>query len=185
MRSSAGHGRDAGEDDTTRVVLALGLFRPRIDGRTVERGMEGVVERARESFPGEPVRIVTIRDLTDFETDFPGLSEDLTEEQRQGRFQGIASGYFVQEALEGGHGITDIHFDLAGVDSALIGPHWGSELRSLLAHLRSSAERRVHIHFRSGQGLSSIPRHADLVQGAPLPEVLAKHLPHSVFPHAR
>src|SRR5262245_10287213 len=115
-------------------VLALGLFHPLVNGAIIDRGMEGVVAAARASFPNPEVEIATIRSLTDFDADFALLSDEASESFAAGKFRGIGSGYFVQEALEGAHGITDIHYDLTGVDNVVAQTHAGSELRSLVAH---------------------------------------------------
>ena len=72
------------------VVLALGVFRPSVHGKSLVRGMEGVVNAARTSCPGNDVKFLSIRDLTDHQLDFRVLSEEFTEEQRQGHFQGYA-----------------------------------------------------------------------------------------------
>ena len=79
--------------------------------------MAGVVAAARANVPVKSDRIITIRSLSDFEEGFKWLSDDLPEKHFNGKFRGIASGFFVQEALEGGHGITDIHYDLTGVQN--------------------------------------------------------------------
>src|SRR6476620_8167405 len=139
-----------------RRILALGLFRPQIGDRVVDRGMEGVIAAARASFPDPAVEIVTIRSLTNFDEDFALLSDDFTQTHAGGKFRGIASGYFVQEALEGEHDITDIHYDLAGLDNVLLQTHAGSELRSLIAHIRAFHPRKVDIHFPAGDGVAII-----------------------------
>ena len=118
-----------------RRVLALGLFRPLIEDPVVDRGMEGVIAAARASFPDPTVENVTIRSRTNFDEDFAQLSDEFAQTYAGGKFRGIASGYFVQEALEGRHGIMDIHYDLKGVNSVVIETHAGSELRSLTAHI--------------------------------------------------
>ena len=166
-----------------RRILALGLFAPKLNASAKPRGMAGVAASARASFPNEGDEIVTIRSLSRFERDFRSLTEELTEEQKAGRFRGIASGYFVQEALEGGHGITDIHFDLTGVESAREPSHAGSELRSLIAHIRSFHPRKVTIHFKTSAGLTTIARQATRFGGAPLPGWLADHFPGSMQKH--
>ena len=157
-----------------RRILALGLFRPQIGDRVVDRGMEGIIAAARASFPDPAVEIVTIRSLTDFDEDFALLSDDFTQEHAGGKFRGIASGYFVQEALEGGHGITDIHYDLTGLDSVLLQTHAGSELRSLIAHIRAFHPRQVDIHFRTEDGVATISRDGMEFEGALLPSWLGE-----------
>ncbi len=152
-----------------RRVLALGLFRPTICDLVVDRGMEGVIAAARASFPEPEVRIVTIQSLTNFAEDFALLGDEFTQTHAGGKFRGIASGYFVQEALEGGHGITDIHYDLTGVSSVLLQTHAGSELRSLIAHIRAFHPRQVDIHFRTEGGLATIRHDAREFEGATLP----------------
>jgi hypothetical protein len=154
---------------TGRRILALGVFRPQIGDRAVDRGMEGVIAAARASFPAPVVEIVTIRSLTNFDNDFALLSDDFTQTHAGGKFRGIASGYFVQEALEGGHGITDIHYDLTGLDNVLLKTHAGSELRSLIAHIRAFHPRQVDIHFRTEDGVATIRRDSMEFEGAPMP----------------
>jgi hypothetical protein len=156
-----------------RRVLALGLFHPTVNGAVVHRGMEGVAAAARASFPDPAVEIVTIRSLTDFDADFAMLSDEASESFAGGRFRGIGSAYFVQEALEGAHGITDIHYDLTGFDSLLAQTHAGSELRSLVAHIRAFHPRRVAIHLRAGDGLATLGTDAVRFTGAALPLWLA------------
>lgn len=152
-----------------RRVLALGLFHPWIGDHVVDRGMEGVIAAARASFPDPVVEIVTIRSLTNFDEDFPELSDEFTQTHAGGKFRGIASGYFVQEALEGGHGITDIHYDLAGLNSVVIETHAGSELRSLIAHIIAFHPRKVDIHFRTELGLATIMSDGTAFEGVVLP----------------
>lgn len=152
-----------------RRVLALGLFHPRTGDRVVDRDMEGVIAAARESFPDPTVEIVTIRSLTNFAEDFAKLSDEFTQTHARGKFRGIASGYFVQEALEGSHGITDIHYDLTGLNSVVIETHAGSELRSLVAHIVAFHPRQVDIHFRTDRGLATIRRDRTAFEGAALP----------------
>ena len=160
----------------SRRVLALGLFHPTVNGTVVDRGMDGVVAAAQASFPDPAVQIVTIRSLTNFNGDFTSLSDEASESFASGKFRGIASGYFVQEALEGGHGVTDIHYDLTGVDSVVAQTHAGSELRSLVAHIRAFHPRRVAIHFRTGGDLATLAGHAVRFTGAALPLWLADRL---------
>ena len=163
----------SGDDAPPRRVLALGLFHPTVNGVVVHRGMEGVVAAARASFPDRTVEIVTIRSLTNFDADFASLSDEASESFAGGKFRGIASGYFVQEALEGAHGITDIHYDLIGVDSVVAQTNAGSELRSLIAHIRAFHPRRVAIHFRTGGGLATLELDAVRFADAALPSWLA------------
>lgn len=160
-----------------RVILALGLFAPKIGNKTLTRGIDGVVAAARANFPNIDDEITTIRSLSNFDSDFKWLSDDLPEEFSLGKFRGIASGYFVQEALEGEHGITDIHYDLTGVDNAKNPTHAGSELRSLIAHLKTVHPRKVNIHFASEKGLLTIEKNATRYTGVALPLWLQKHLP--------
>jgi hypothetical protein len=157
-----------------RRVLALGLFQPVVADRVVDRGMKGVIRAARASFPEPEVEIVTIHSLTDFDEDFALLSDEFTQTHAGGKFRGIASGYFVQEALEGGHGITDIHYDLTGVTGVLLPTHAGSELRSLIAHIRAFHPRQVDIHFRTEGGMATMRRDATELEGATLPGWLAE-----------
>jgi hypothetical protein len=152
-----------------RRVLALGLFRPVVNGIVQERGMDGVIAAARGSFPDQSIEIVSIRSLTSFDRDFAALSDDLSESHAGGKFRGVASGYFVQEALEGGHGVTDIHYDLTGVDDVIAQTHAGSELRSLVAHILAFHPRQVAIHFRTHDGLASLGPNAVRFDGAALP----------------
>ena len=154
------------------IILALGLFSPTINGRRIDRGPEGIIAAARESFPDLVNQIVTIQSLTDFTDQFEWLGEGL----ENTRYRGLASGFYVQEALEGGHSITDIHFDLAGMDGVTMQSHSGSELRSLIAHIAAFFPRQVNIHFRSGAGLSTIPKDGEEVLGAELPEWIRKRL---------
>ncbi len=127
---------------------------------------------ARRSFPNNEDRIITIRDLTDFNEQFESLGSGLED----GKFRGIASGFYVQEALEGSHGITDIHYDLTGIDSVTIQSHAGSELRSLIAHIGAFSPRRVNIHFRTESGLSTIRKDSEHIEGARLPEWIQTRL---------
>ena len=155
-----------------RRILALGLFHPQVGGLVVNRGMEGVMATARASFPDRTDEIVTIRSLTNFDEDFAQLSDEFTRTHAGGKFRGVASGYFVQEALEGGHGITDIHYDLTGLSSLVIETHAGSELRSLVAHIGAFHPRQVDIHFRTEKGVATIRRHGTAFEGAALPRWL-------------
>jgi hypothetical protein len=136
--------------------------------------MEGVIAATRTSFPDPAVEIVTIRSLTNFDKDFALLTDDFTQTHAAGKFRGIASGYFVQEALEGEHGITDIHYDLTGLDSVLLQTHAGSELRSLIAHIRAFHPRQVDIHFRTENGVATIRRDGTEFEGTPLPSWLGE-----------
>jgi hypothetical protein len=77
--------------------------------------------------------------------------------------------------LEGSR-VTDIHFDLTGVEDILEQSQAASELRNLIAHLRSVTERKVDIHFRHAGGLSTIRKLSDRVEGAPLPDYLERYL---------
>jgi len=154
------------EKQSKRIILVLGLFSPIVNDFVIHRGMKGVIEAARSSFPNEEDQIITIRDLTDFNELFEWLGTGL----ENGKYRGLASGFYVQEALEGGHGITDIHYDLTGIDSVTAQSHAGSELRSLIAHVASFSPRRVDIHFRTENGLSSIRRESEHVEGANLPD---------------
>jgi len=138
--------------------------------------MVGVIAAARASFPDPGIEIVTIRSLTNFDEDFALLSDEFTQTHAGGKLRGIASGYFVQGALEGGHGITDIHYDLAGLDSVLLQTHAGSELRSLIAHLRAFDPRHVAIHFRTERGVSTISRDGTEFEGAALPGWLGERV---------
>ena len=72
--------------------------------------------------------------------------------------------------------MTDIHFDLIGVEDVLEQSQAASELRNLVAHLRSVDERKVNIYFRHAGGLSTILKHSDQMEGAPLPYVLQQRL---------
>jgi hypothetical protein len=161
-------------------VLALGLFHPTVNGLVVHRGMEGVVAAARASFPDPAVEIVTIRSLTNFDADFASLSDEASESFAGGKFRGIASGYFVQEALEGAHGITDIHYDLTGVDCVIAQTHAGSELRSLVAHIRTVHPRSVTIHVRTSGSLATLEMDAVRFGGAALPSWLAERFADSL-----
>jgi hypothetical protein len=157
-----------------RRMLALGLFHPIVNGNVVDRGMDGVVAAARASFPDPTMEVVTIRSLTNFDADFASLSDGASESFAGGRFRGIGSSYFVQESLEGAHGITDIQSDLAGVDSVVAQTHAGSELRSLVAHIRAFHPRKVAIHFRTrGGGLATLEMDGVRFTGAILPPWLA------------
>ena len=162
-----------------RVILALGLFSPKVKDRRIERGMAGVVAAARANFPDTSDRIITIQSLSDFEADFKWLSYDLPEKYAYGKFRGIASGFFVQEALKGRHGITDIHYDLTGVSDIKDQTHAGSELRSLVAHIRAFHPRKVNIHFGSDRGLTTMKKDGTTFEGLPLPSWLREHLPRS------
>jgi hypothetical protein len=54
----------------SRLVLALGLFRPIVACSVVDRAIEGVIAAARASFPEPEIEIVTIQSLTNFYEDF-------------------------------------------------------------------------------------------------------------------
>ena len=164
-----------------KVILALGLFTPKVEGKTIERGMTGVVDAARANFPVKSDMIITIQSLSHFEDDFKWLSDDLPEKYAKGKFRGIASGFFVQEALEGGHGITDIHYDLTGVQNTKDPTHAGSELRSLIAHIKTFHPRRINIHFGTNRGLTTLGKDAASFQGSTLPEWLQEHFPKSMW----
>jgi hypothetical protein len=163
-----------------KVILALGLFSPIIEGKTIERGMAGIVAAARANFLDKSDRIITIRSLSDFENDFKWLSDDLLENYGHGKFRGIASGFFVQEALEGGYGITDIHYDLTGVQNTKDSTHAGLELRSLIAHARAFHPRKVNIHFGTDRGSTTIGKDAISFEGLPFPSWLREHFPKSM-----
>lgn len=92
-------------------------------------------------------------------------------------FPGLPSGVVVQEALEGKHGITDIHFDLTEAADILHEGNTGSELRSVIGNVASGNNTNVNIHFFENGQLSTIPKGTSTVVGAPLPERIAKALP--------
>lgn len=167
-------------DRQGRVVLALGAYTLDREGAAIRRGREGVEAAARQSFADEPVRIVSIADFDDFEDFFEPTVETAGAKGLM-PLAGAASGQFIQEALEGDR-VTDIHVDLTGIEDALEQSQAASELRNLIAHLRSAPSRTVTIHFRYADGLSTIPGNRDVVLGAPLPVMLRKHLTDDLFP---
>jgi hypothetical protein len=157
-----------------RVVLALGAYTLSRGTDPVRRGWQAVEDAARASFSSEEIEVVSI----DAFSGFPELFEPTVEDaKRLGlmKLAGAASGQFIQEGLEGSL-VTDIHFDLTGVEDVLEQSHAASELRNLIAHLRAGGERKVDIHFRHTDGLSTIRKHSDRVEGAPLPDFLQRRL---------
>ena len=101
------------------------------------------------------------------------------------------SGHMAQEALEGNAAGT-VHYDMRGV--TLTPPlrpgtgspgfsvddfHSSSEARQGVAHLASTGpgERRVDIVIQHEDGVSTVPRGSNRVQGAPLPARLADRMP--------
>jgi hypothetical protein len=161
--------------DPKRIVLALGAYTLSRDRNPIRRGRQAVEDTARASFPSEDIEVVSIG----ASSNFPELFEPTVEDAKRldlMKLAGAASGQFVQEALEGNQ-VTDIHFDLTGVEDVLEQSQAASELRNLIAHLRSVPERNVDIHFRHASGLSTIPKHGDRVEGAPLPNWLERYLP--------
>jgi hypothetical protein len=157
-----------------RVVLALGAYTLSREKSPIRRGRQAVENAARTSFPGEDIKVVSIAALGDFPELFEPTIDDA---KRLGlmKLAGAASGQFIQEALEGTW-VTDIHFDLTGVDDVLEHSQAASELRNLIAHIQSADERKVDIHFRHAGGLSTIRKHSTRVEGAPLPDFLQRHL---------
>jgi hypothetical protein len=155
-------------------VLALGAYTLSRGKDPVRRGRQAVEEAARASFPGEDIEVVSIAAFSNFSELFEPTVEDA---ERLGltKLAGAASGQFIQEALDGNR-VTDIHFDLTGVEDVLEHSQAASELRNLIAHLRSADERKVDIHFRHAGGVSTIRKHLDRVEGAPLPYFLQQHL---------
>jgi hypothetical protein len=157
-----------------RIVLALGAYTLSRSKDPVRRGRQAVEDAARASFPGEEIEVVSI----DAFSSFPELFEPTVEDaKRLGliKLAGAASGQFIQEALDGSQ-VTDIHFDLTGVEDVLEQSQAASELRNLIAHLRAGGERKVDIHFRHTDGLSTIRKDSDRVEGAPLPDFLQQRL---------
>ena len=112
----------------------------------MERDRQAVEEAARQSFRGEEVRIVSIGGFESFEALFDPTVE-ASRDRNLMAYAGAASGQFIQEALEGDK-VTDIHFDLTGVDDVLEQSQAASELRNLIAHLRAERQLRVDIRFR-------------------------------------
>jgi hypothetical protein len=157
-----------------RIVLALGAYTLLRDRSPVRRGRQAVEDAARASFSGEDVEVVSIAASDHFAELFEPTVEDA---RRLGlmKLAGAASGQFIQEALEGNL-VSDIHFDLTGVEDVLEQSQAASELRNLIAHVRSAPERTVDIHFRHSDGLSTMRKHSDQVEGAPLPALLARYL---------
>jgi RHS repeat-associated protein len=170
---------------TDPKVLALGL------SKTPEelRGLEGVVTVAEQNLPGQNVIDITKMPswATSFEENFgtnaPGEIRDVNKFGAEvagnlQKFKGLGSAVSVQEALEGGGGVTGIHFDVRGVDLTKAG-HTGSELRSVVATLAREANSEVDIHMLSEKGLSTIQKGTSIVSGASLPERIAEKLPPS------
>jgi hypothetical protein len=157
-----------------RIVLALGAYTLARGHNSVRRGRQAVEDAARASFSGEDIEVVSIATFGGFLELFEPTVDDA---KRLGlmKLAGAASGQFIQEALEGNR-VTDIHFDLTGVDDPLEQSQAASELRNLIAHLRSGQERKVDIHFRHAGGLSTIRKRGKRVEGAPLPARLERHL---------
>jgi hypothetical protein len=160
--------------DPKRVVLALGAYTLSRGANPIKRGRQAVEAAARSSFPGEDIEVVSIAAFSDFSELFEPTVDDA---KRLGlmKLAGAASGQFIQEALEGNR-VTDIHFDLTGVDDVREQSQAASELRNLIAHLRSADERKVDIHFRHPGGVSTIPKHGHRMEGAPLPYFLQRAL---------
>jgi RHS repeat-associated protein len=100
------------------------------------------------------------------------------------------SGHMVQEALEGNAAGT-AHIDMRDVDltpplregtSPGFSPddfHSSSEGRQVVAHLASTdpGQRKVDIVIQHEDGVSTIPRDTNAVQGDPLPSRLADRMP--------
>lgn len=98
--------------------------------------------------------------------------------------QYLASQTLVEAALEGEYRVRAIHMNLAGVDIAAR-THTAAELRSLVTALASGRNSQVDIHFLHETGeLSTIRRGTSVVEGAPLPESIARHLPESFSPRS-
>ncbi len=96
-------------------------------------------------------------------------------------FKGLPSSVVLQEALEGKHGITDIHISTVGVD---IGGdfHTSAELRAIIANVASGQNTKVNIHIFEDGKLSTIPKGTSRVVGSPLPERIARFLPNLTPP---
>ena len=111
----------------------------------------------------------------------PGFAQTWGQVQGSGLppgFRGLPSGVLVQQALEGAHGITDIHITTTGVD--IRGDyHTSAELRSIVGSLGSGSNTEVNIHIQEGANVSTIPRGGSQVQGDPLPDRISQHLPPS------
>lgn len=149
-------------------VLALGMF------ITPEgmRGFEGVREVAQQSLPGQEV--IDIKSMPSFSWAW----DKVFDVDPKSKFRGLGSAVVVQEGLEGGGGVTAIHFDARSVDVLRPG-HTGSELRSIIVALRKGWNSKVDIHILSEKGLSTIKKGTSAVVGAPLPEEISQFLPRS------
>jgi RHS repeat-associated protein len=158
-------------------VLALGLFTERqieVGGRQVPilDPWQGVRAAAQQSLPG--AHVIDLRDMPSHGGVWNWLGDA---NAPPGKYSGIASALVVQEALEG-KGASAIHFDVRGVDALRRGSHSGSELGSVLANI-AGGKTKIDIHILSEEGLSTIRKGTSVVEGAPLPKSLMKHLPPS------
>ncbi len=152
------------------VVYALGLF----DWFRKDDPAYPVRQAAELSFSNRKIR--TILDNPDMEYIFDLLRDDKNPEQ----YLTPASGYFVQEALEGAHGITDIHMNLIGFNDLflkdeegnIIKTHTTSEIGNLIAALNTGDNQKVNIHFLTAKGLCTIKKGTNKIEGAQLPDFI-------------
>jgi RHS repeat-associated protein len=161
------------------AILALGAFEDRtinIGGQNVPipDRWAGIRLAAQETLPN--ANIVDLRAMSSYASAFEDLGGMTGKWEK---WKGIPSATVVQEALEGGNGIRGIHFDTRGVEVLRPGSHVGSELRSVLADLASRGGSKVDVYLRHDGGTSFIRAGATVVEGAPLPQHLASHLPPS------
>jgi RHS repeat-associated protein len=101
--------------------------------------------------------------------------EDLAIVQLKGRLKGLPSGQMLQGVLEGE---TPIVMTTTQLD-VFANTHTSDELRQLIAHLSAGRNANQDIHFVEGDAVSTIRKGTSVVEGAPLPPRIAKHLPPS------
>lgn len=157
-------------------VLLFGLFRANLNG--IEVGyVDDIFETAMKLYPEKELSFIfDAKNFPDF-NDIWDIKHTFT------------SGYFAQLGLEGARGITDIHFDLRGIEDVVKKTsagvemtHTSSELGNIINFLSSGDKPNVNIHFLSEEGLSTIKKGSSVVEGIPLPQFIREKLPPKSFP---
>lgn len=120
----------------------------------------------------------------------PAAERDFAAPEHPSGLSPMFSGVITQEVLEGKVAGT-AHFNMSGVDLTPPLPekdhpgfsskdfHSSSEARQGIAHLASTdpGERKVDIVIEHEEGVSTIPKGSNTVQGLPLPARLANRVP--------
>ncbi len=162
--------KDPDGNQSNGTTLVLGFWKRNINGTKLNT-KESLLNDATDIFPSKQAKLIT--ELPGFNDLYSGVGPT------------ISSRYYVNEALSGKYGITDIYFDLTGfkdlkpmldenglpIKSATL-----SELDEILQSIRNSEARKVDIHFLSEEGVSTLRKGSDTFEGDPLPKYIRTSL---------